>query len=172
MGIQINRLTNANVYLENKSMLGRAQEIQLPVLKQVMSDHQALGMIGKLQFPSGVDKLEGKIMWNAFYEDVYQKFANPYQAIKLMVRSSLETYEGSNRISEKACVCYITCQSNGLPFGTFKQNDNVELENDITITYMKLEVDGILQVEFDAQANIFNVAGTDLLAAYRTNLGI
>lgn len=172
MGIQINRQTNANVYIGNKSMLGRAQEIQIPQLKMVMSDHIALGMIGKTQYPSGIDKLEGKIIWNAFYDDVWESFSNPYKAIKLMIRSSLETYEGGDRVAQKAYVCYVTCQSTGLPFGNFKQNDNVEMENDISITYLKVEVDGVLKVEYDAAANIFNSNGTDLLAEYRANLGI
>lgn len=171
-GIKINRLTNANVYLENKSMLGRAQEIQLPALKAVMTDHVALGMVGKLQYPSGIDKLEGKIIWNSFYDDVFQKFANPYKAIRLMVRSSVEVYQGGDRVDQKACVCYLTCQSTGFPLGNYKQNDNVELENDLSITYLKLEYDGQTQVEFDAEANIFSVAGVDLLSQYRANLGI
>ena len=43
--ISINRLTNANVYLDGGSMLGRAEEVSLPVLKAKMAEHKALGMV-------------------------------------------------------------------------------------------------------------------------------
>jgi P2 family phage contractile tail tube protein len=172
MGIKINRLTNANIYMGNQNLIGRAEEIDLPELKVVMTEHKALGLVGKLEYPSGIDKLEAKIKWNSFYQDVFGSFANPYQAVKLMVRSSVETYEGGDRIAQLPAVCYMTCQPKGFPLGKFKQHDNVELESSLGCTYIKLEIDGVLQVEFDAEANIFNVQGVDLLATYRANLGL
>jgi P2 family phage contractile tail tube protein len=37
--IQINRLTNANVYMDGNNLLGRAEEINLPQIKHKMSEH-------------------------------------------------------------------------------------------------------------------------------------
>ena len=59
--ISINRLTNANVYLDGGSMLGRAEEVNLPVLKAKMAEHKALGMVGTIEAFAGFEKLEGKI---------------------------------------------------------------------------------------------------------------
>lgn len=172
MAIQTNQLTNCNVYVDDKSFLGRAEEVSLPEVNFTLSEQKALGMIGVRQFPNGIDKLEGKIKWNSFYDDVFKKFSNPFKGIKLMVRSSVRIWEGGDLVDEKAMVCYITCQMKKIPFGTYKQNDNAEFESDIVCSYLKLEYDGQLITEIDVDNNIYNVAGQDLLAKYRTNLGI
>lgn len=171
MSIQINRLTNANIYVNGNNLLGRAEEINLPALKSKMSEHKALGLQFGMELPSGFEKMEGKIKWNAFYEDVFDKFANPYQGLQLQVRSSLEVWEGGALTAQKACVVYMTVQPKGFPLGNFKQNDNVELESEIAITYIKLEIDGVEKLEADAMANIFKVNGVDQFAAYRNNIG-
>lgn len=66
MGIQINRLTNANIYVDGNNLLGRAAEINLPQLKAKMSSHPALGMQFEFELPSGFEKMEAKVKWNAF----------------------------------------------------------------------------------------------------------
>lgn len=68
--IQINRITNANIYLDGNNLLGRASEIKLPDISMIMQEHKALGMVGKIELPAGFDKLEGEIKWNSFYHDV------------------------------------------------------------------------------------------------------
>ena len=43
--IQINRITNANIYLDGNNLLGRATEIKLPDVSLIMQEHKALGMV-------------------------------------------------------------------------------------------------------------------------------
>lgn len=170
--IQINRVTNANIYIDGTSFLGRAQEIDLPEIKAVMSDHSALGLQGKIELPSGFDKLEAKIKWNAFYPDVIKRTSNPYKAVKLMAKCSVETYEGGDLVQRQGSTIYLTGQFKQIPMGKFKQNDNVELDSGISVTYVKLEHNGETLIEFDAMANIFKINGVDVLAEFRANLGI
>ena len=59
--IEINKLTNANVYLDGVNLLGRAEEVQLPQIKHKMAEHKALGMVGSAEFFAGIDKMECKI---------------------------------------------------------------------------------------------------------------
>ena len=58
--IQINKLINANVYMNGSNLLGRAEEVQLPQIKHKMAEHKALGMVGSAEFFSGIEKLECK----------------------------------------------------------------------------------------------------------------
>ena len=48
--IKINKLTNANVYMNGVNLLGRAEEVQLPQIKHKMAEHKALGMVGSAEF--------------------------------------------------------------------------------------------------------------------------
>lgn len=172
MAIQINRLTNANVYVDGTNMLGRAEEITLPTIQHKMAEHKALGMVGVAEFFSGIDKMEAKIKWNSFYSDAMKKAANPTTSVKLMVRSSLEVYSAEGRLEQQPVVCYMTCQYKGFPMGNFKQHDNVELESTLAVYYCKLEINGEEIVEIDILSNIYKVASNDILATYRLNLGI
>ena len=58
--IEINKLTNANVYLNGTNLLGRAEEVELPQIKHKMAEHKALGMIGSAEFFSGMIKWSAK----------------------------------------------------------------------------------------------------------------
>lgn len=59
--IEINRITNANIYLDGANLLGRAEEVKLPDVSMTMQEHKALGMVGKVELPAGFDKMEGEI---------------------------------------------------------------------------------------------------------------
>ncbi|KKP40309.1 MAG: prophage MuMc02, major tail tube protein [Candidatus Peregrinibacteria bacterium GW2011_GWC2_33_13] len=111
--IKINRLTNANIYMDGNNLLGRAEEIQLPQIKHKMADHKALGMVGSAEFFAGIDKLESKIKWNALYTEVLKKAANPFKAVQIQARASLETYNSMGKLAEVPAIAYL--------IGTFKE---------------------------------------------------
>lgn len=171
MAIKVNRLTNANIYVDGTNMLGRAAEIELPEITHKMSDHEALGMIGMVEFFSGIEKMEGKIKWNAFYTDALGFIGDPTKTVQLMVRSSLETYESAGRTDEVAVVVYLTVQFKSLPLGNYQQHENVELESQFACYASKMEIDGAPQVEIDLLSNIYKVQGVDIMANYRANIG-
>ena len=170
-GIQINSLTNANIYIAGDSLLGRAKEIELPEIKQMTADHEALGMVGKVAFSSGVEKMEGKISWNAIYGDVIKTVGDPTAAIDVQVRGNLESHNSGGLASEVPFVAYLKVRFRSLPAGTFKQHENVELESEFDCYYMKLAIDGEDHIEFDPMSNIYIVGGVDILATYRSNIG-
>jgi P2 family phage contractile tail tube protein len=171
MATAINRLTNANVYVDGVNFLGRAEEVNLPDMKFKMSEHKALGMFGTFELPSGVEKLEAKIKWNSAYPDALRKSSDPFTAVQLQIRGSLETYVGGARTSQVPYVVYLTGTFKNAPTGNFKQHDNVELESMFNVTYMKQEIDGADIVEFDVMANIYKVDGVDKLNTYKANIG-
>jgi len=171
MAISNNRVTNANVYVDGQSQLGKAEEVNLPDITAMMSEYKALGMIGKQEFFTGFDKMEATIKWNSFYVDVMKKFAKPRGVLKLQVRSSLETYNSDGLASEVPCVAYLSGYPKNFPAGNYKQHDNVEITSKMSITYYKLEIGGEVVVEFDASSNIYIVDGVDQFATYRNNIG-
>lgn len=169
--INVNRVTNANVYLDGGSCLGKAEEIDLPKIVAKMTEHKALGMMGALELPSGFEKLEARIKWNAVYADVMAKMGNPYDMHSLQCRGNIENYTANGRTGQAAYVCFFRGQFKELPMGNFKQHDNVEMESRLAVTYAKVEIGGVSIVEFDTLANIYKVNGVDILATYRQNIG-
>jgi uncharacterized protein len=171
MSIQVNRITNANVYMDGESYLGRAEEVKLPEVSAMMTDHKGLGLIGKFELPSGIDKMEGSIKWNSLYQDAFTKIANPFVAVSLQVRANLDVYNAQGRVEQKALVVFMTVMFKKFPGGMFKPHDNAEFDTSFTCQYMKTVIDGDELLEVDVLSNIYKVAGVDQLAAYRDNLG-
>ena len=169
--IQINRVTNANVYMDGNNLLGRAEEINLPMIKHKMTEHKALGMIGSAEFFSGIDKLECKIKWNSLYPDVLKKAANPFKTIQIQARASLETYNSQGKIQEVPAVAYLSGTFKEFPLGNIKAGDNAEYETTMAINYAKLIVAGEELFEIDILENIYKVGGIDIMQDYRNNIG-
>ncbi len=170
--IKIGRLTNANVYVDGGSMLGRVQEFQCPTVTFKQAEHQALGLNGTIEYYAGIDKMEGSMKWTSYYPEYLKKMANPFQAVRMQVRGNLEEYQGGSRVGQTPVVVFLTIQPKNFPLGNFVQHDNVELETSYGCTYVRMEIDGEVITEVDVEANIFKVDGEDLLKEFRQNLGI
>ena len=170
MAISINRITNANVYLDGGSLLGKADEIKLPDVTAKMTEHKALGMVGTIDLPAGFDKLEGEVKWSSFYKDVMAKVANPFKFVSLQVRCSVETYTSQGRTEQKSLVTFLTVAFKKNPGGTYKQHENAEYQAGFSCYYIKQVLDGQEILEFDPMSNIFKVNGEDQLANYRANI--
>ena len=161
--IKINKLTNANVYMNGVNLLGRAEEVQLPQIKHKMAEHKALGMVGSAEFFSGIDKLESKIKWNALYPEVLLAAANPFTATMIQVRASLETYNSTGRIEEVPATAIL--------IGTIKPHENAEYETTMSVTYAKLVVNKVEIFEIDVLQNIYKVNLVDMLSTFKKNIG-
>lgn len=169
--IQINRVTNANLYMDGVSFLGRCEELNLPVIKFKNSEHKALGMVGSMEFFSGIEKMEGKIKWNSFYPEALKKVADPTKVLKLQIRASIETYGSGGRSTQVPLVVFLSVQAKDFPLGSFKQHDNAELETNYNAYYAKMEINGEEVIEVDVLSNTYKVNGVDLLATYKSNIG-
>jgi len=169
--IQINRITNANIYVEGANQLGRAEEIKLPDISALMSDHKALGMIGKLELPSGFDKLEGEIKWNSLYEEAAKYMANPFKAVQLQCRSNIQVFSSGGLVEEVPMATFLTVMFKKNPMGSYKQHDPAEFGSNFSASYIKQVIRGKEVLELDYMSNIFKVDGQDLLSTYRDNLG-
>jgi P2 family phage contractile tail tube protein len=171
MAVKVNRITNANIYLDGGNQLGKAEEVKLPEVAMKMVEHKALGMVGMIELPAGIEKMTGEIKWSSFYKDVLKKVANPYSFVSLQVRANIETFASQGRVQQAPLVAFLTVAFTKLPGGTFKQHDNVEAVSPFACYYLKVQMEGEDIVEFDAMANIHKVGGVDLLAAYTANVG-
>ncbi len=169
--ISVNKLYNANVYVNGTSFLGRAEEVTLPKVQAKMVEHKALGMFGVIETAAGIEKMEAKIKWTSLYPEVLVEMANPYKAVSIQVRASLETHDSTGRIAQLPVVAFMTVNFKNFPGVGLKHQDNAEVETDMAVSYYKLQIDGKDYIEVDAFANIWKVEGEDILAKYKANIG-
>lgn len=172
MAIDIKKLTNCNVYMDGLSTFGRAEEISLPDISAKMAEHKALGMVGTVEFFSGLEKMEAKIKWAGPYPEIQRKAANFFRSWDFQVRGNMTSHDSSGITAQEPYKVFMTGSFKKHPGGNFKQHENVDMENMLNITYIKLVVNDETIYEVDALANIYRVNGEDLLATYRANLGL
>ncbi len=169
--IQVNRLTNCNVYMNGASMLGRCEEAKVPGIKHIMSEHKALGMVAKVDLWSGIDKLEADFKWASFYPDVMATIANPFKSVALQVRGSVQTWDDTGLVSESAMVVHLRGSFKEHAFGDYKMLSPAEFPSKFNATYVKCTSNGSDLYELDSLSNILKVNGVDLLANYRAAIG-
>lgn len=169
--MDISKIYNSNVYLDGTNkLLGKAGEFTLPDIAAVTEEHKALGMIGKLELVMGLEKLEAKVKWTGFYPE-HLDGANPFAARKLQVRSNVQTFGPSGLLTELPLVTSLTATFKKIPLGVLGAGAGVELEDELSVSYIKQDLAGQELLEIDIHENIWRVRGKDILAAYRANIG-
>jgi P2 family phage contractile tail tube protein len=171
MDVSVNRLTNANIYLDGVGLLGRAEEIEVAQPRQRMVEHKALGMAGIAEFWAGVDKLEAKIKWASLYPEALTAVASPFTSHAFQVRGSIDQYTSQGRTAQLPVVYLMTGVFKDAGAFAFKQHQNVDTTSLISVYHSELYVNGAQIHLYDVLANIYVVNGVDQLAQFRTNLG-
>ncbi|PBJ94748.1 phage major tail tube protein [Pseudomonas plecoglossicida] len=170
-GLTAHRITNAALYLDGNSFFGRCEEVDLGSVKTVTSDFQGLGMVGLIELPDGIDKLEGKIVWNSLYYDAAKRLATPFKTVQLQLRSNVQVFNNTGLVDELPLVSLLTVTFKEYQLGSFKPRDPSKFESPFSATYVRQVLDGQEIVLLDYLANIFKVGGEDQLAKYRKNIG-
>ena len=73
--MDINKVYNARVYLNDIYLIGKANEVDLPKIKPKFTDVDGcLGLYEEAEVPIGIDKMETRLLMNS----VYFKFLKVY----------------------------------------------------------------------------------------------
>ncbi|MDE9812443.1 phage major tail tube protein [Pseudomonas aeruginosa] len=170
-GVNAHRITNANLYLDGQDFFAKSEEVELGSVKAVMSDFQGLGMVGLIELPDGLDKLEGKIVWNSLYKEAGSKLASPFKTVQLQCRSNVQIFNNSGLVDEIPLVTLMTIMPKEYNLGSFKPRDPSKFETPFSAIYVRQMLNGEEVLLLDYMANIFRVNGEDQLAKYRRNIG-
>lgn len=171
MGIRLQKITNANIYEGNNSLIGKVSELTLPQLEQEMTEQNLLGLYGQLELPSGLQSMEASMTFNSMYDEILDSFANPTRTRLLHVRTSRETWTANGLEEEVPVVIFLQASCKNYPLGGFSPRENVELELNLNVTFLKVLINGVERLEVDVMNNIYKVNGEDILSRFRSNLG-
>jgi P2 family phage contractile tail tube protein len=173
MAVVVQKLYNGNVYIDGFSLFGAFEEVTLPEIKTVNQEHKALGMIGKLEFPSGFDMMTVKVKWNGPYDLGLITSSAVYTGQNLIFMASRESWDAAaGRYLEQPVRAYLNVRPKGIGGMNSKPMTDVDLETEWACTSYFLEIDGNPIVNIDINNSIYEVEGVDQLAQYRANLGI
>lgn len=171
MAIKINKLTNGNIYLNGISHFGSFKDVTSPDLKAVQADHNALGMIGKLDFPTGFEKMNVKIAWNGPYPEALAMNSDIYKTVFLQIRGNVEGWDSLGK-TDQAIIWNVTGRFTGTPAMELKQMDNSEPNTEMSVQTFQLLQNNVEICYLNFLTQEYRVLGVDKTAVYRANLGI
>lgn len=170
MSVVINQVSNANIYINGNSFLGRAKSVKLPEFDVEFTEHDTLGLVGKVKLPNKINALEGEIVWDGFYPEVAALAYNPFKAVQLMVRANVQVFNSMGMAKEVPLVMTMTVNFSKTPLGEYKK-EPVEYAMTYQVNSIKQVIEGKEVLYFDAFSNNYRVAGQDVLQGFRANLG-
>ena len=171
MRVSVNRLTNANLYVNGTSLLGMAEEIKIPGIKAKTEDHKGLGRFGTAEFPSGAEKLEATVKWVSIYLEAELQNSGMFQVNQYQARGNIETYGPTGLLAQTPGIWLFSASLKDSGPVTFKQHQNVDKTTTLTVYHIEQYVGGVQTLLYDVLANIYVVNGKDQLAQFRANLG-
>ncbi len=140
--IDVSRITNATLYLNGNSFLGRAEEVELAWPKAKMVEHRGLGMFGTAEFPAGIDKLEAKVKWTSVYAEALASMSI-FTSHQFQIRASKETYTSQGRTAEVPFIGLMTAQwKDGGPIN-FKQHEQVDFPTTLVVYHCEYYLNGV-----------------------------
>lgn len=165
----INRITNANVYLDGETLIGRLDEVELPSIKFNTEEVKALGLFSAIELPSGLDKMEAKLKWNAVYGDNF-KSESPLKSVSLTIKSNMKSQGAAGSLKDIPVTVTISGVFKEVPLGTLKGQEKIDgLQHVMTVYYVKLEEAGKQVYEVDVFNNIIKFGSEDILNEFRLN---
>ena len=170
MGL-INRITNANIYVNGANFLGKAEEVELPQPKSKEVEFKGLGLWGSADLPAGMEKLEAKIKWTSLYDEVLKTAFLPMAYASIMVRADMMQFAPGGLQAEVPVVALMMARFKVMPSFKVVKHENSESSSELAVIYYKLMLAGQDEVEIDVFANIYKVGGIDQLNQFRANQG-
>lgn len=166
----IEKILNANVYIDDFNFVGRATEVDITKTTVKTTEHQTLAMVGPLELFQGIEKMEGTIKWAAFNAEVLAKMS-PTRALKLTIRVAQQEYANSSVVNTGQVRAVMVGRAKATEPQTVKAGEG-SLQTVFALDYFKKTVNERDVIEVDIPNYIYRVDGEDIYADVRAALGL
>jgi len=166
----IEKVLNANVYIDGNNFLGKAREVRLPTVSVQKTEHRPLGTFATIALPQGIERMEIGIIFETFNADAFKR-TNPFSAVNLTIRAVQQEYDAhGNLVTNKQVRVYAKGSFRSAELGNVTAQESGTRTLTFDLNYYKLEIAGQVIHEIDPLNSIYIVNGKDLLATARTML--
>lgn len=170
-GANVNKLTNANVYINGQNCLGMAEKVTVPRMKAVMLDHKGLGMVADMEYPVGLDKLELKITFASLYLEPETLLGSPFVSNNFQIRGYLQTFGAAGLTAANAAIFLISGPTKDMGDLEMVKFEDAKATVIVCAQHVEQFIGGRRVLLFDGHSNQFEVDGVDQLAQFRAVLG-
>lgn len=158
-------LNDFNVYKDGNVLIGTTAEVAIPNFEAMTETISGAGILGEYEVanPGHFGAMEIEVPFRILYGDIFQ-LLDPTQPINLTLRGSLQITEGNGTKAFKGMRVILLGTSKQMTGGTVSAGKPMDASVTLSITYIKIEIDGSDQVELDKVNGTYKVNGVDVLS--------
>lgn len=148
----IRRLSNCRLYIDGTEGTGLCESFELPSVEVEQIEYSSLGMMGTIELPISLAKMEAKAVWLHQPPEVSQLMHNPNLTSQVQLRSEQAVFNGFGEPSSGSYVAMLRLRPKVMMGGTFQKGNGVKPETTFAVDFYSLTVDGTLLLEADASS--------------------
>ena len=163
------KINDANIYLAGNKMIGVAAEIKLPETKSKTGTVEGMGISGEIDSPTigQFESMEQPIKFNTLYSSAMDMLS-PLKTVEFTIRAAQQVYDKEGGYAFKALRVVERGRVKHFDPGTIKKSESMDASITIELTYLLIEVDGVVMTEIDKLNGVYIVNGEDVLAEVRS----
>lgn len=163
-----NKLKYFLLYGDGESYMGKVEEVNLPKVAMKAEPYRAGSMPGPVDQDLGLEAMEMESTFGGPMRSVLRQFG-VFTHDGLLLR-----YVGSHQSEDSGSVeqyeVVIRGRHKEIDFGSSKAGDSSQFKVKTSVSYYKLSINGITEIEIDMVRMIYIVGGVDRLAEHRRAL--
>ena len=158
------KINEYNVYMDGTRMVGVVPDVDLPEIGMKASEVEGAGMLGVLDSPTigQFESIEQELKFNVLYSDAINML-NPLEAVNLTFRAAQQVYDKSGGYVFKGLRIVEQGRVKKFKPGKLKRAEGMEATVTMELTYILVEVDGVVMMEIDKLNQVYKVNGKDML---------
>lgn len=150
----IRRLSNARVYIDGIEATGLCESFELPNVEVEQVEYSSLGMVGMIELPASIGKLEAKAIWLHQPPEISTLMHNPTITSQIQLRSDQATFNSLGVPVSGLYTAILRVRPKGMMGGNFAKGEGTKPETTFAVDFYSLTVNGSLLLEVDVASNL------------------
>lgn len=158
-------INDYNAYTEDDLLIGLADEVTLPKIKNKTTSVSGMGIAGEVDspVPGQFESMEATLNWNTMYSYA-TKMMNPTKNIQITLRAAMQNDNKNGGYTYKGLRVVLGGRPKELDPGKLKRADTMGSTTTLEVTRYLMEVDGTTVIDIDKFAGRYYVDGEDMRA--------
>jgi P2 family phage contractile tail tube protein len=166
----IRRLSNARLYIDGVEGTGLCESFELPTVEVEQIEYSALGMLGTVELPMSLVRMEAKAVWLHQPPEISQLMHNPVFTSQVQLRSDQAVFGGQSSPVSGSYVALLRVRPKIMMGGTFQKGQGTKPETTFAVDFYSLTVDGSDLIEADPTSiNGLKINGGNVSLGTRLN---
>lgn len=158
----------ANIYNGHDCVVGAGDEIPLPNLDAIVSEMSGFGILGSYSTPTPgfYENLELEIPHRMLTGELFD-MSDPSKAQTVTIRGSQQRIDGEGNLDYVGMVVVARGLPTSITTGKVKQGESMDASVKMSLSYYKIEIDGVTVFELDKISAKCEIMGVDIMAKSR-----